>query len=64
MLGWLVWPWAEQRKADRQLAALNRWRQSGDYLKHLWEAAEGYGLAHDWLGVEACYMKARAHLEE
>jgi hypothetical protein len=58
----LVWPWAEQRKAERQLGALHVWAH-GEHLTHLWLVACGYARAHDWIGVEACYTKARAHLE-
>ena len=70
MLDWLVWPWAEQRKAERQLAALLEWhgwkglQPASETLHHLHTAAKGYAKAHDWVGVEACYMKARAYLEE
>lgn len=61
----IVWPWHYRLRARRQLAALKSWGGGRSTpIGNLYRAAEGYYLAHDWLGVEAVYLKARAYLED
>ena len=59
----IAWPWTARRRAGRQLAAMKAWSADRTCRDIYRIAAEGYHFAHDWIGVESCYLSARAEVD-
>ena len=66
LAGQFVWPWAAANRAGRLLDAMKAWQagsSNGSHMHSLYQVADGYYRAGDWIGVESTYIRAREYLD-